>query len=273
MAVFSTEERLRLRRTRSEKAIQLAMHSRWEEAVDLNRQILLIFPDDVDSHNRLGKCLMELGRYGEARGSYKSAAKLDPSNTIAAKNLSRLDKLVEDVAAGPVLVAEAVVDPKLFIEESGKTVVTRLVDVAKFNTIAHLTAGDQLDLRVEHGQALLATRSGVVVGQLEPKVAQRVVRLTEIGNRYTAAITSIDETHVRVIIRELYRHPSMGSRPSFPTKAPADIRSYTRDSVFREMDDDDDEDPTDDAEPDAEVAEAALDDPVVAEDQDTADER
>ena len=38
MSVFQSEDRLRLKRLRSEKAIQLAMQNRWEEAADLNRQ-------------------------------------------------------------------------------------------------------------------------------------------------------------------------------------------------------------------------------------------
>jgi len=47
-----------MRRLRSEKAIQLAMQNKWQEAADLNQQILEQFPEDVDTLNRLGKALM-----------------------------------------------------------------------------------------------------------------------------------------------------------------------------------------------------------------------
>ena len=83
MAVFQSEDRQRMRRLRSEKAIQLAMQNKWQEAADLNRQILSQFPDDVDTLNRLGKALMELGQYADARDQYQRATKLDPSNGIA----------------------------------------------------------------------------------------------------------------------------------------------------------------------------------------------
>jgi tetratricopeptide (TPR) repeat protein len=277
MAVFPSEERLRLKRVRSEKAIQLAVQNRWQEAVDVNRQLLELFPNDVDTYNRLGKALMELGSYAEARDAYAEAARLDPSNTIASKNLARLSKLAEEASGPGPAPPPAPVDPRLFIEESGKTAVTSLVDVAPFEAIAALTAGDKVELQVEEGVVRVISPTGQVVGQLEPKIAQRVIRLTEMGNRYTAAITSIDESHVRIIIREASRHPSMGSRPSFPTQAP-EIRPYTKDSVFRPDLDEDDDDLglADEAEPDTETADAAegpLDDTAIADESDLDSDR
>ena len=276
MAVFQSEERMRLKRVRSEKAIQLAMQNRWQEAVEVNRQILELFPEDVDSHNRLGKALMELGSYGEARDAYQEASRLDPTNTIATKNLARLAKLVEEQAAAPTPPARAV-DPRLFIEESGKTAVTSLVDVAPFDQLASLVAGDTVELQIEGGVVRVVAPTGQLVGQLEPKIAQRVIKLTEMGNKYTAAITSIDESHVRIIVREAFRHPSMGSRPSFPTQAP-DIRPYTRESLTRGDLDDDDDDvlDVDDADVEAvdaaDVTEGALDDSTI-DDSDLNDDR
>src|SRR5574340_518447 len=124
MAVYGSEapdDRVRQRRVKSDQAIGFATKGRWEEAAAVNREILALFPTDVDASNRLGKALMELGRYADARESYSRALKADPMNSIAAKNLQRLTKLVEEGAAVP---PPAAVDPRLFIEESGKTTVT-----------------------------------------------------------------------------------------------------------------------------------------------------
>src|SRR5258708_39631633 len=93
MAAFPTEDRLRQKRTKSEQAISLAMKNRWDEAAQVNRDILDLFPNEVDAYNRLGKALTELGRYAEARDAYSQAVKLDPLNGIASKNLQRLGKL------------------------------------------------------------------------------------------------------------------------------------------------------------------------------------
>lgn len=273
MAVYQSEDRQRMRRLRTEKAIQFAMQNRWQEAAELNRQILEHFPEDVDTLNRLGKALMELGQYADSRDQYAKATKADPSNGIAAKNLVRLTKLAEEAAASPVAaMPHTRVDPSIFIEESGKTAVTDLVDRPAFQRIATLTAGEKLTIKIDSGIVQLIGPGDVVVGQLEPKIAQRVLRLSAAGNRYSAAITSIDEHHVRVIIREEYRDPSMRSRPSFPTQAGPEIRPYTRDSTFRTDLDDDDDDALDDGDGDTETHDSADGDADAAKDTDDDDD-
>src|SRR3990170_150507 len=96
--VFQAEDRTRVRKQQADAAIQLALKGRWEEAVALNKSIIELFPTDVDAYNRLGKAMTELGRYGEAKGAYQKALEIDPLNTIARKNLTRLATLGEEAA-------------------------------------------------------------------------------------------------------------------------------------------------------------------------------
>src|SRR5260370_7746871 len=149
MAAFPTEDRLRQKRTKSEQAITLARKNGWDEAAQVNREILDLFPNEVDAYNRLGKALTELGRYAEARDAYTHAVKLDPLNGIASKNLQRLGKLATEGAAVP---APSPVDPRLFIEESGKTTVTQLTDVRRTDATAKLSAGDQFQFEPRGNQ-------------------------------------------------------------------------------------------------------------------------
>jgi tetratricopeptide (TPR) repeat protein len=254
MSVFQSEDRLRLKRLRSEKAVQLAMQNRWEEAAELNRQILELFPNDVDTFNRLGKALLELGRYSEAREAYEQAARLDPGSTIAQKNIQRLSKLIEERApAAP----PTPLDPRLFIEESGRTAVTTLIEPGSSDVLATLTAADQLNLEVVGHTVKVFNLTGGLVGQIEPRLAQRLIRLQEMGNRYSAAVTSVDDQTVRVILRETYRDPSMGNRPSFPTSVSDMGRAYTRDILKYDVEEEDEdlmeETEPDEARPDAEL--------------------
>src|SRR5437879_1074230 len=189
MAAFPTEDRLRQKRTKSEQAITLAMKNRWDEAAQLNREILDLFPTEVDAFNRLGKALTELGRYAEARDAYAQAVKLDPLNGIASKNLQRLGKLAIEGSAAP---SPSPVDPRLFIEESGKTTVTQLTDVRRTEATTKLSAGDQLNLERRGNQLGVTDLNGREVGRIEHKLEQDMVKLFGLSNQCEVVVTAVD---------------------------------------------------------------------------------
>ena len=91
MTLGQTEYRSKIRREMSRDAIALAMENRWEEASVVNSSILELFPNDLEAHNRLGKACFELGVYQKARDAFNGALRLSPSNTIARRNLDRLN--------------------------------------------------------------------------------------------------------------------------------------------------------------------------------------
>jgi tetratricopeptide (TPR) repeat protein len=260
MAAFPTEDRLRQKRTKSEQAISLAMKNRWDEAAQVNRDILDLFPNEVDAYNRLGKALTELGRYAEARDAYSHAVKLDPLNGIASKNLQRLGKLAVEGSAAP---SPSPVDPRLFIEESGKTTVTQLTDVRRTEATAKLSAGDQLNLERRGNQLGVTDLNGHDIGRIEPKLEQDLVKLLGLGNQYAVFVTAVNDQVVHVIIRETYRSAAMGHRPSFRPSAAVEggVRAYTREGVLRyEMEEEEEEDDElgEDEEEEAEVVPADL---------------
>ena len=239
MAIFPTEDRARMRRMKAEQAVSLAMQSRWAEAAEANEQIIEASPKDVEAHNRLGKAYIELGRFDDARETYNHTLRLDPTNTIAQKNLGRLEKLAEEEV--PAELSTGPVDPSLFIAETGRSTITPLIDLPAADVLAKMNAGDVLTIEVQDKTVLLVNSVGETVGKLEPKLRQRLIRLIGMGNQYSAIITSADESSVRVIIRETHRDPSMGNRPSFPTTGEA-FRGYVRDSLLRYDLDEEEED-------------------------------
>lgn len=226
------DERARLKRQQTERAIQLAMQSKWHEAVEVNQSLIDEFGGDPETYNRLGKACTETGRFDDARAAYGSALKLDPTNTIARKNLERLAK----VGAGPgeQPAAAAKVDPRLFIEETGKTAHTSLINVPGAEVLARVTAGDQVNLRVAGRTIDVVTAQGERIGSLDTKLGLRLINLMAGGNRYTAAVTSVDDQHVRVILRETYQHPDQVGKVSFPTNLGPEMnfRPYVRESAL-----------------------------------------
>ena len=228
---YQEEEQVRLRRQRSKQAIALAMQGRWREAVAANQEIIANFPSDVDAYNRLGRAYIELGEYSQAKEAYGRTIKLDPYNIIAQKNLRRLSYLGEAVAGSEAESARA--EPQYFIEETGKAGVVSLSHLAPREVLAKMVAGDRVYLKVDDSTLAVENARGEYLGQVEPKHGQRLIKLMEGGNRYTAAIVSSAEDRVLVIIREAYQDPSQARLLSFPPKGGESLHPYLSDKMLR----------------------------------------
>ena len=216
-------DKQRVRKDKAKRAIALAMQNRWSEAVSANQSIIREFPEDLEAHNRLGKALAELGRNREAIEAFRRALKISSNNTIATKNLTRLMQL-DDEAPKPCPTGGAA--PKVFIEESGKAGVTTLLNLASSKMLLKLAPGHLVQLSLEGGTLKINGPSDEYVGQVEPRLASRLVRLIKGGNRYEATVTSAGERELSVIIREVYQHPSQAGTVSFPSRGGTDYRIY-----------------------------------------------
>ncbi|MBA7558748.1 MAG: tetratricopeptide repeat protein [Dehalococcoidia bacterium] len=227
---YQEEEQVRLRRQRSKHAIALAMKGRWREAVAANEDIITSFPGDVDAYNRMGRAHIELGEYALAKEAYARTIELDPYNIIAQKNLQRLSYLGE--GAGEEDDSDRV-EPQHFIEETGKAGVVGLYRLAPLAVLAKMGAGDRVYLKADGAGLNVENGRGEYVGQVEPKHGQRLIKLMEGGNRYSAAVVSINEERVTVIIREIYQAPSQAGQLSFPPKGMDSLRPYLSDKMLR----------------------------------------
>ena len=244
-AAYQPEERERRRRQLTDQAVQMARDSRWQEAVATNRELLTVLPHDPSALNRLGKALSEMGQYSEAKRAYSEALEQDPSNNIARKNLERISSLSDAEKTDGRHAVERI-DPRLFIEETGKTGFTALVDVAPREVIVRLSAGDQVYL-VPEGTILYVTNAADGrIGRVEPRLANRLIKFMQGGNKYAAGIADLNDSEIRLIIRETFQHPSQFGKVSFPTRGAGEtIRAYTKESMVRH-DVDEEEDFSDD---------------------------
>ncbi|MHB8571571.1 MAG: hypothetical protein ACYDAY_01245 [Candidatus Dormibacteria bacterium] len=220
-------------------ATAAALEGRWEDAVTINRFMVDRFHsagqdrliNEEETFNRLGKALSELGRLKEAIDAYDTSLKANPLNAIAQKNRARLLALVE--AAAPIATTGEGVDPSLFIEEMGKTTTTVLLGTAA-SDLNLVAPGDAVKLATREDSLEAHTAAGVYLGFVESKLARRLVKFLEGGNRYEAAVAAIDDKGLRLIVRETYQDPSFAGKPSFPTRKTktADFRTYAKETVL-----------------------------------------
>lgn len=233
-----TESNSRLRRDWSKEAIALALKGEWERAAEVNQAILALFSEDVDAMNRLGKAFMELHRYDRAREVLDAVVVKAPYNAIARKNLARLGPLESIPAAAQPAQKTAGVS-QLFIAESGKSGTTILEKMAAARVAASVAPGEPVTLRAEQQSLRAYIRGDEYLGQVEPKLARRLLRLMDGGNRYAAAVLGANDWGLSIIIREVYRHPSLHNISSFPAASKGQYRVYLDNELLRYLEDGD----------------------------------
>ena len=214
----TTGDKSRLKRDLSKQAIDLALRGEWQRATEVNQALLALYPDDMDSMNRLGKAFMELGDFGRSREVLSSVVEKAPYNTIAQKNLNRLNQMEVTPSSGRQTRISGSVS-NLFIAESGKSGTTVLQKAARAEFLASIAPGDPVTLEVRNQSILAFVRENEYLGQVEPKLALRLARLIGGGNRYEAAVVGLNDRGISLIIRETYRHPSLHNISSFPTNS------------------------------------------------------
>jgi len=243
------------RRQLGEEARKAAFEGNWEDAVTLNLQIIDRFQKDADAFNRLGRAYISLGNLDEAKEAYSKALRADPANLIARRNLQRLEILRGQGGRTSPAVSRPGPMPRTtaFLEEVGKTWVDELVNPGELPLLADISAGEELRLSQEDDRLVVLRANGDRVGEVEPKTGRRVMDLMVSGNRYEIFALGLTGQTLRIIIREIYRDPSVATTVSFPRQITS--RAYLRDrDLLRQRDEadfflfDEDED-EDDAEP------------------------
>jgi tetratricopeptide (TPR) repeat protein len=271
-------------RTRAfgDQAVQAALEADWARALDLNTKILEANADDLEARNRLGRALLETGKLEEARTAYAEVLKVEPNNPIALRNVARLGTLLEHKSkTNPT---KSKTQPRLFIEDMGKTGILRLINPAPPQVVAKYSPGAEAELRERDGLIAVHARDGELLGFLEPKVGRRLLDLLRTGNQYVVAVVSNDQQNPRVAIRETLQSPENAQRISFPGHhRPAETkeRAYIKGNFFRfggeEDEDAEDEGTTDEVETTASSADdesepAVVEEPLAVDTDDEDDE-
>jgi tetratricopeptide (TPR) repeat protein len=233
-------ERVRPRALAADEAIQLALESRWAEAVSVNRRLIEQHGPDEDACNRLGKALSELGEIDAALDAYRRTLEINPLNLIAPKMVRKLTALQE--ASATIEGSNAAIDVDLFTEEPGKSGLTQL-HAPRGTAPGAVSPGDVVELEAAGGTLRARTARGIELDHLDAKVARRLLPLMQTGNRYEAAVARVDGDRIEIMIRETHQSPENARKTSFAIARGRreDFRPYAKESLLgaRESGDDD----------------------------------
>ncbi len=284
--MVDTTNRAQGKRRLVERALELAGEGRWEESEQVNRDILARFPRDFEAMNRLGKAFAEQHRYSDARDIYQKVLEIEPTNTIARKNVARMELLSTHPADtnGAAREARPQARQAMFIEEPGQSAMLIVESAVAQTTLSKLISGDHLELRAQGESVAVYNWENEFIGFLPPRVGHRLSAMMANGNQYQAAVAAVLDGALRIVVRETFRSPENSGRLSFPTSGkPANIpRAYTRDlrrptlepGLYDDDTDDDDvdDDEEEELEPDAEENEIVEDEELIDESRRPQDE-
>jgi hypothetical protein len=239
----------RLEKQRTDAAIAAALARDWNTAVQQNEEILGDDPDNLEAANRLGKALTELGKTEDAIAAYGRALEIDPSNSIAKKNIQRL----EEAASNASTAAPAARRKKGSGRATGAAATTSLIEssdrAAEFviqrpndEALESISSGDTAQIEPHTRGIAVKSDDGELLGFLEPRAGLRLKRMIEGGNRYEVIVRSAhSDRGTIVLIRETHRDPSLVGQASFlasDAQRRRVVRAYTKDSVRNDRDND-----------------------------------
>jgi len=206
------------------QAIQTALIGDWQQAITLNQTILEENAEDIDALNRLAYAFGSIGDMKQAKSLYQKVLGLDMHNPIATRNLKRLTSNGGLKSNSGIALSLS----NLFIEESGKTKVVELMNVADKKTLSQLRCGEKIDLNTKRMKIFVYDSQKQFIGMLPDDLSKRLIKFIEAGNEYEAYIKDLDNNKVVVFIHEVKRASKLKDQPSFLSseKSKLSVKSY-----------------------------------------------
>jgi hypothetical protein len=194
----------------SNQAIKATLSGDWQKAVELNKSLLDENPKDVEALNRMALAYTVLGKNKDAKGTYEKVLQIDPLNSIALKNIKKIksDSATTDGNTTFIQVNN------IFIEETGRTKVVDLINLAQAEILSSLQTGQSVDLSVKRLKIFIS-QGKKYIGVLPDDIGKRLIKFINGGNQYEAFVKSANHQNVTIFIRELKKSSKFKDQPSF----------------------------------------------------------
>ncbi len=199
--------------TLRDKAIQTALTGDWKQAINTNKELLDENPEDIDALNRLALAFTILRKTTSAKTTYQRVLKIDPLNPIALRNLKNLK--TSRTSAKNLNFSQEIQINNQFIEETGKTKVIELLNLAQANVIQSLRTGEFVGLSIKRSKIFILKGEKQYIGVLPDDIGRRLIKFIKSGNKYEAYIKSASPKKIVIFIKETKRSNRYKNQPSF----------------------------------------------------------
>lgn len=221
----------------TQQAITAALSANWDQALELNKQLLELEPKNVDALNRLARAYFELGNFKESKKYFEKALSVDPYNQIASKLLKRIETCHKR-GAKLTINSGAQVDSDLFIEQPGKTKVIALLKAAEPQKLSLLSPGAPVSLVDKNHCICAVDQNNSYLGVLPDDLSHHLRRLMKGGNKYQAFIKTIKLNGLTILIKEVFCSARFHNQPSFFDNLSSGPNTYSSNQILFQRDPD-----------------------------------
>lgn len=217
-------------------AIDNALKGDWTKALEINEELLSENPNDVETLNRVALAYTILGKHDKAKKTYQKVLEIDSLNSIALKNIKKFNKDSKNLEFDTTFKVN-----NIFIEETGKTKVVDLINLAQAEIVSHLRTGQSVNLTVKRLKIFVVEGEKKYIGVLPDDIGKRLIKFINGGNKYEAFIRSATSNSVTVFIREVKKASRFKDQPSFITVMEKPLMKKIRHKKDYEEDSDEEE--------------------------------
>lgn len=194
-------------------AIQTALAGDWQNATSINKALLNDNPKDIEALNRLAFAFTILGKIKEAKAAYKKVLELDSLNPIALRNMKRIS---DTKSLGKISKKQSVTYVhNTFLEETGKTKIIDLVNLAQPKIIANLRVGQPLIISIKRLKIFIQDIDKQYLGVLPDDIGKRLIKFIKGGNKYETYVRSANNHAVVVFMKEIKQTARFKNQSSF----------------------------------------------------------
>lgn len=193
----------------TKKAIEFARQQDWDQAIEINEEILKEKPQEIGALNRLALARMQKGHVRIAEELLEQVLEIDKHNKIAQKNL----KKARNKEKGHTV---SMAQRSSYIEEPGKAKLIELIRISDQDILRELSMGQTCRLEAKKAYISVTTENGDYLGTLPREISGRLIRLINTGNTYSCQIHSITDETCKIHLKENHVAEENKGITSFP---------------------------------------------------------
>jgi tetratricopeptide (TPR) repeat protein len=197
----------------SKLAIKSAFNQNWEEAIQINNQIISQDENNIDAHLRIGLAYLQLKDYTKAKKAYSKVLEIDPINKIALDKM----KLVKEKKTEDFIVP----DSESLLKEPGNSIEANLEILTKGITSEKFKFDEDLILKV-NGKAISVHKDDdkqSLINYLPDVVVKGILKAQTLKATITVKFIGGKDKKIKIIVNS--------SESVFPSEK-QDIKPYIK---------------------------------------------